>query len=67
MVNAGTYSTLDTVNTITYLDDIDGIDSYLVVNPYYNKPTQTGLKKHFITAAKQTQRDVVIYNIVGRT
>lgn len=67
MVNAGTYSTLDTLHTISYLDKIDGIDAYLIVNPYYNKPTQTGLKKHFIAAAKQTKREIVLYNIMGRT
>jgi 4-hydroxy-tetrahydrodipicolinate synthase len=63
MVNAGTYSTLDNIKTIKYLDEIDGIDCYLLVNPYYNKPTQTGLKKHFIASAKQTKRPVLLYNI----
>jgi len=63
MVNAGTYSTLDNIKTIKYLDKIEGIDAYLLVNPYYNKPTQTGLKKHFIASAKQTNRDIFLYNI----
>ena len=67
MVNAGTYSTMDTVKTISYLDKISDIDSYLIVNPYYNKPTQTGLYKHFTAAAKSTSRDVILYNIEGRT
>ncbi len=67
MVNAGTYSTMDTVNTIKYLDKIEWIDCYLVVNPYYNKPTQTGLKKHFIASAKTTSRDIILYNIQWRT
>ena len=67
MVNAGTYSTLDSVNTVKYLDEMDHIDAYLVVNPYYNKPTQTGLKQHFVTVANQTSRPVFLYNIAGRT
>ena len=67
MVNAGTYSTLDTVNTINYLNEIEDIDAYLVVNPYYSKPTQTGLKKHFVASANQTSREVLLYNIMWRT
>jgi len=67
MVNAGTYSTMDNIKTIKYLDKIDWIDAYLLVNPYYNKPTQTGLKKHFIASAKQTKRDIILYNIKWRT
>ncbi len=43
MVNAGTYSTMDNVKTIWYLEEIEGIDCYLFVNPYYNKP-----KKEFL-------------------
>ncbi len=67
MVNAGTYSTLDNIKTIKYLNNIEDIDWYLLVNPYYNKPTQTGLKKHFIISAKQTDRAVILYNIKWRT
>jgi len=67
MVNAWTYSTMDNIKTIKYLDKIDWIDAYLLVNPYYNKPTQTGLKKHFIASAKQTKRDIILYNIKWRT
>ncbi len=67
MVNAGTYSTLDSINTVKYLDQIEGIDAYLLVNPYYNKPTQTGLKKHFVSIANQTKRPVLLYNIMWRT
>jgi 4-hydroxy-tetrahydrodipicolinate synthase len=67
MVNAGTYSTMDSLKTISYLDELEWIDCYLVVNPYYNKPTQTWLKKHFITSAKATKRPIFLYNIQGRT
>lgn len=67
MVNAGTYSTLDNLKTIKYLDKIDWIDCYLIVNPYYNKPTQTWLKKHFIASAKATERPIFLYNIKWRT
>lgn len=67
MVNIGTYATGKTIENIHMYDTMDGIDAYLVVNPYYNKPTQTGLYEHFVAAAKSTQRPVVLYNIKGRT
>ncbi len=67
MVNVGTYSTKETVKSIELFNQIDHIDSYLVVNGYYNKPTQTGLKKHFLAASEATERDILIYNIEGRT
>ncbi|MDQ7009440.1 MAG: 4-hydroxy-tetrahydrodipicolinate synthase [Candidatus Gracilibacteria bacterium] len=67
MVNVGTYSTKSSIENIENFDKVKGIDIYLVVNPYYNKPTQTGLKMHFITCAKGTSRNIVLYNIKGRT
>jgi len=67
MVNVWNYSTLTSINNIKKYDEIDGIDAYLVVNPYYNKPTQTGLKKHFIACANSTSRDIILYNIQWRT
>jgi len=67
MVNAGTYSTKASIDNIKEYDKIDWIDAYLVVNPYYNKPTQTGLKKHFTSIAKLTKKDIILYNIMWRT
>jgi len=37
------------------------------VNPYYSKPTQTGLIQHFVTCANSTKRNIILYNIPGRT
>jgi len=67
MVNVGTYSTKASLENIKQYDQIEWIDAYLLVNPYYNKPTQTWLKKHFITCAKSTSRNIVLYNIKWRT
>lgn len=67
MVNLWTYSTLSSLKNTRRYDDIEGIDAYLAVNPYYNKPTQTGLYKHFKTIADSTNRPVFIYNIEWRT
>jgi 4-hydroxy-tetrahydrodipicolinate synthase len=45
----------------------DGVDAVMLVNPYYNKPSQEGLYQHFKKVAEVSTRPVVIYNIRGRT
>ncbi len=67
MVNVGTYSTKASIDNIARYDNIDWIDAYLVVNPYYSKPTQTGLFQHFTTIAQSTSRNIFLYNIACRT
>ncbi|MCD8511643.1 MAG: 4-hydroxy-tetrahydrodipicolinate synthase [Bacillus sp. (in: Bacteria)] len=44
-----------------------GVDSVMLVAPYYNKPTQQGLYEHFKTIAEKTSLPVMIYNVPGRT
>ncbi|MBL8027135.1 MAG: 4-hydroxy-tetrahydrodipicolinate synthase [Fibrobacteres bacterium] len=44
-----------------------GADAALIVSPYYNKPTQEGLYRHFKLIAEECDIPVMVYNILGRT
>lgn len=44
-----------------------GADLSLQVVPYYNKPNQEGLYRHFLEVMEQVQMPIVVYNIAGRT
>lgn len=44
-----------------------GVDAVMLVNPYYNKPSQEGLYRHFRAVAERSSKPVIVYNIRGRT
>jgi len=66
MVGCGVYSTSQTLENLKRAADL-GADSALVVTPYYNKPTQEGLFRHFKTLAQSSPLPIIVYNIQGRT
>ena len=43
-----------------------GPDAFLQVAPYYNKPSQEGIYRHFATIAEQTDKPIILYSIPGR-
>lgn len=66
MVGVGTNSLRHTVRNIRLLED-HGADIFLVVVPYYNKPTQKGMVEYFKAVASETDKPVVLYNVPSRT
>ncbi len=66
MVGTGTNNTKKSIDKTKKAEEA-GADVILLVNPYYNKPTQNGLYLHFKTIAEETKLPVVLYNIKGRT
>ena len=66
VVGVGTNSPVATIRNIRMLEPY-GPDAYLVVVPYYNKPTQQGIYEYFSAIAASTSKGIVAYNVPGRT
>jgi len=66
IAGTGSNSTSQTIDLSLAVAD-PGIAAYLVVVPYYNKPTQEGLFQHFTAVADAVDRPVMMYNVPGRT
>jgi 4-hydroxy-tetrahydrodipicolinate synthase len=66
IVGAGTHSTATTVARARALSRL-GVDGVMLVTPYYNKPPQEGLYRHFVAAADASAVPVVLYNVPSRT
>jgi len=67
-VIAGTGSN-NTLEAIEYTNHAEkaGADAALIVTPYYNKPTQSGLYEHYKSITDNTNIPIIIYNIPGRS
>lgn len=66
VAGVGTNSLAATLRNIRMLEPY-GPDAYLVVVPYYNKPTQDGMYEYFKAVAASTAKGIVMYNVPGRT
>lgn len=66
IVGGGTNSLDATLESMKQLDPY-GPDAFLIVVPYYNKPTQEGQYRYFKAVAAATEKPVIIYNVPGRT
>ncbi len=66
VVGAGGNNTADVIEWIRTVGS-NGISAYLSVTPYYNKPSQQGLKEHFSAIAASSDLPLILYNVPGRT
>jgi len=66
IAGTGANSTSETVMMTEKAKSI-GADGALLVVPYYNKPTQEGLYRHYKTVAESVDIPIVLYNVPGRT
>ena len=66
VVGGGTNSLQHTIRSMKMLEPY-GVDAFLIVVPYYNKPTQEGQYQYFKAVAESTDKLIVLYNVPGRT
>ena len=65
LAGTGSYSTRDAIGATIAAEKM-GADGALIVAPYYNKPSQEGLFRHFQAIARSTSLPIMLYNIPGR-
>ncbi len=65
LAGTGTNSTASAIEATQAAEKL-GVDGALVVAPYYNKPSQEGLFRHFQAIAESTKLPIMLYNIPGR-
>src|ERR671937_458626 len=65
VAGTGTYSTAHSVHLTREAHEV-GVDGFLVVTPYYNKPPPRGIVEHFRAIADVSDRPIVVYNIPSR-
>ncbi len=66
IAGTGSNATSEAIRLSKHAQD-SGVDAVLLVNPYYNKPTQKGLYLHFKAIAEAVTIPCILYNIKGRT
>lgn len=66
IAGTGTYSTKESIEYTKIAEDL-GMDGIMIVTPYYSKPSQYGILKHFESISNTTNLPIMAYNIPGRT
>ena len=65
VAGTGTYSTSHSIHLTEAAHEL-GVDGFLVVTPYYNKPPPRGIVEHFKAIAAVSDKPIIVYNIPGR-
>jgi 4-hydroxy-tetrahydrodipicolinate synthase len=65
VASTGTYSTTHSVHLTEQAHEL-GVDGFLVVTPYYNKPPPRGIVEHFKAIAAASDKPIIVYNIPQR-
>ncbi len=66
IAGSGSNSTAEAVRLTRGAEEA-GADGALLISPYYNKPTQEGIYRHYAAVAEATRLPLIVYNIPGRT
>jgi 4-hydroxy-tetrahydrodipicolinate synthase len=66
LAGTGSNSTWETIKLTRHAADA-GAQGALLITPYYNRPTQEGMYRHFETVAREVQIPIVLYNVPSRT
>ena len=66
IAGTGSNNTLEAIEYTNHAEKV-GADAALIVTPYYNKPTQSGLYNHYKSIAENSNLPIIIYNIPGRS
>ena len=66
IAGTGSNNTSESLELTKFSEKV-GADGVLIVTPYYNKPNQNGLYKHFKVLHDETNTPIIIYNIPGRS
>jgi len=66
VAGVGSNNTKHVIHNINIFGKLN-IDAFLVVTPYYNKPTQQGMINHFTAVSESTDKQIIMYNVPART
>mgnify|MGYP000855210813 FL=1 len=66
IAGVGSNCTRDTVELIRHVEDLP-VDGYMIITPYYNKPNQAGMVRHYMAAEDASTKPIMLYNVPSRT